>query len=75
MSTIILDPTDERVPIRRTLTPRPEAITGTVELLNEQARGYGLRGTAREPIGGDRGRRFPDNDPRCDTTYEASYPH
>jgi hypothetical protein len=30
----ILDPTDERVPVRRTLTPRPEAITGTVGLLD-----------------------------------------
>lgn len=30
----ILDPTDERVPIRRTLTERPEAITGTVALLD-----------------------------------------
>jgi len=30
----ILDPTDERVPIRRTLTPRPEAIAGTVGLLD-----------------------------------------
>jgi hypothetical protein len=34
MGTTILDPTDERVPIRRTLTPRPEAITGTVALLD-----------------------------------------
>mgnify|MGYP001328662100 CR=1 FL=1 len=32
--TTILDPTDERTPIRRTLTPRPEAITGTVALLD-----------------------------------------
>jgi hypothetical protein len=30
----IIDPTDERVPIKRTLTPRPEAITGTVALLD-----------------------------------------
>jgi hypothetical protein len=30
----ILDPTDERVPIRRELTARPEAITGTVALLD-----------------------------------------
>jgi hypothetical protein len=30
----ILDPTDERVPIRRSLTARPEAITGTVGLLD-----------------------------------------
>lgn len=32
--TTILDPTDERVPVRRTLTPRPEAIAGTVALLD-----------------------------------------
>jgi hypothetical protein len=32
--TTILDPTDERVPIRRALTARPEAITGTVALLD-----------------------------------------
>jgi len=30
----ILDPTDERVPIRRSLTARPESITGVVGLLN-----------------------------------------
>ena len=30
----ILDPTDERVAVRRMLTPRPEAITGTVALLD-----------------------------------------
>lgn len=30
----IIDPTDERTPIRRVLTPRPEAITGTVALLD-----------------------------------------
>ncbi len=30
----ILDPTDERVPVQRTLTPRPEALTGTVALLD-----------------------------------------
>lgn len=30
----ILDPTDERVPVRRALTERPEAITGTVGLLD-----------------------------------------
>lgn len=34
MSTTILDPTDERVPIRRSLAHRPEAITGTVALLD-----------------------------------------
>jgi hypothetical protein len=34
MTTTILDPTDERVPIRRTLAPRPEAISGTVALLD-----------------------------------------
>ncbi len=32
--TTILDPTDERVPVRRSLTPRPEAISGTVALLD-----------------------------------------
>jgi hypothetical protein len=32
--TQILDPTDERVPIRRSLTPRPEAITGSVAFLD-----------------------------------------
>ena len=30
----ILDPTDERVPVRRSLTQRPEAISGTVALLD-----------------------------------------
>ena len=30
----IIDPTDERVPIARSLTPRPEAISGTVALLD-----------------------------------------
>ena len=30
----ILDPTDERVPVRRSLTARPEAIAGTVALLD-----------------------------------------
>ena len=30
----ILDPTDERIPVRRSLTPRPEAISGVVALLN-----------------------------------------
>ena len=33
-TTIIIDPTDERVPVRRALTPRPESITGTVALLD-----------------------------------------
>ena len=32
--TTILDPTDERVPIARSVTPRPEAITGNVALLD-----------------------------------------
>lgn len=32
--TTILDPTDERVPVRRRLTERPESITGVVGLLN-----------------------------------------
>ncbi len=30
----ILDPTDERVPIRRTLTARPATLAGTVALLD-----------------------------------------
>ena len=30
----ILDPTDERVPVQRALTPRPEAITGAIALLD-----------------------------------------
>ena len=30
----ILDPTDERVPVQRSLTPRPESISGTVGLLD-----------------------------------------
>jgi hypothetical protein len=30
----IIDPTDERAPIRRSLARRPEAITGTVALLD-----------------------------------------
>ncbi len=32
--TTILDPTDERVPVRREPVPRPEHITGTVGLLD-----------------------------------------
>ena len=32
--TTILDPTDERVPVRRSLTTRPESVTGVVGLLN-----------------------------------------
>jgi hypothetical protein len=36
----ILDPTDERVPIRRSLSQRPAAISGTVALLDiNKARG------------------------------------
>ena len=30
----ILDPTDERVPVQRSLSPRPESIAGTVALLD-----------------------------------------
>ena len=33
-ATRILDPTDEREPIQRQLTPRPEHVTGTVGLLD-----------------------------------------
>lgn len=32
--TTILDPTDERIPVRRELSTRPESITGTVGLLD-----------------------------------------
>ena len=32
--TTILDPTDERVPVERTITPRPESIKGAVALLD-----------------------------------------
>lgn len=32
--TTILDPTDERTPVRRALSARPEAITGRVALLD-----------------------------------------
>ena len=32
--TTILDPTDERVPVERTITPRPESITGNVAFLD-----------------------------------------
>lgn len=31
---VILDPTDERIPVKRNLATRPEAITGTVALLD-----------------------------------------
>jgi hypothetical protein len=34
MKQVILDPTDERVPIRRTLTPRSGTIAGRVALLD-----------------------------------------
>ena len=33
-SLVILDPTDEREPVRRELTRRPESITGTIALLD-----------------------------------------
>ncbi len=32
--TTILDPTDERVPVERSITPRPEVISGAVALLD-----------------------------------------
>ena len=32
--TILLDPTDERVPVTRSITPRPEQISGTVAFLD-----------------------------------------
>jgi hypothetical protein len=34
MSVTILDPTDERVPIERRITPRPDKITGVIGLLD-----------------------------------------
>jgi hypothetical protein len=34
MTQIIIDPTDERVPVRRRLARRPEAISGIVGLLD-----------------------------------------
>jgi hypothetical protein len=32
--TVILDPTDERVPVSRQITPRPDHLAGTVVLLD-----------------------------------------
>lgn len=32
--TTILDPTDERVPVERAITPRPESISGSVGFLD-----------------------------------------
>ncbi len=32
--TTILDPTDERVPVERQVTPRPDALAGTLALLD-----------------------------------------
>ncbi len=32
--TTIMDPTDERVPVARTITPRPQTITGNVAFLD-----------------------------------------
>ena len=34
MTTTILDPGDERTPVARKITPRPESITGNVALLD-----------------------------------------
>ena len=48
----ILDPTDERTPVQRTLTPRPEAITGTVALLDiSKPRGNVLIDRLQERLG------------------------
>lgn len=48
----ILDPTDERVPVRRALTDRPESITGTVGLLNiSKPRGDVLIERIQEQLG------------------------
>lgn len=34
MTTTILDPTDERVPVTRSITPRPQRLGGVVALLD-----------------------------------------
>ena len=34
MTTTILDPTDERVPVTRSITPRPQQLSGVVALLD-----------------------------------------
>ena len=34
MTTTILDPTDERVPVTRSITPRPQQLKGVVALLD-----------------------------------------
>ena len=51
MSTI-LDPTDERVPVRRQLAPRPATLTGNVALLDiSKPRGNVLLDTLEELLG------------------------
>ena len=49
---MILDPTDERKPVRRSLTARPEAISGTIALLDiSKPRGNVLIDRVEELIG------------------------
>lgn len=50
--TTILDPTDERIPVRRALSARPEAITGTIALLDiSKPRGNVLIDRLQERLG------------------------
>ncbi len=57
MTIQILDPTDERVPVRRELTPRPEHIAGAVGLLDiSKARGDRLLDRLEQRLG----ERLPD---------------
>jgi hypothetical protein len=50
--TTIMDPTDERVPVTRQLTPRPETITGRVALLDiSKPRGSVLLDQLEEVLG------------------------
>lgn len=59
MTTVILDPTDEREPIRRRLTARPEHLRGTVTLLDiNKTRGDVLL----DRLAIDLADRFPDVD-------------
>ena len=61
--TIILDPTDERRPIRRALAPRPERIEGSIGLLDiSKPRGSvfldRVEGRIRERLPGVEVRRY-----------------
>lgn len=50
--TTIMDPTDERRPAHREITPRPDAITGTVALLDiSKPRGNVLLDRLEEILG------------------------